>query len=325
MATPVTYRRAIIIDPRAGDNHQTSVAMADGPADKFIDLVLDCMKKLTKLATGRKLLSQLDLSDKTVTIFAASPTKDSVTTLHPDGISSEIAASMRPFTTRQDILPAAMSGSPNVKQGYVDELTQVNYATAYGAEFYTELTRALNRAKVGMPSIRALIAAKVGLTTQQLADLEAGTTVITAEMHYKLAIPLYEFMTPGPGVNTAIRFENKKEFKDVNTNMFFRPKINDADVPAYIVMGHELIHAWRMMQGRRLVRQGWEEEAMTTGIMEFANFPVTENKLRAEAGLPLRTSYQQGHYSSGVAGVMMLSQPVRSKKPIMSGLRMKKT
>jgi hypothetical protein len=62
-------------------------------------------------------------------------------------------------------------------------------------------------------------------------------------------------------------------------------------VRADVMLGHELIHAWRMMTGRRIVARGWEEEMMTVGLGPGADLPFTENKLRSEAGHPLRTSY----------------------------------
>ena len=75
---------------------------------------------------------------------------------------------------------------------------------------------------------------------------------------------------------------------------------------AVAVLGHELIHAWRMMAGRRIVTQGWEEEAMTAGVGPFLNWKFTENSLRSELKLPLRAKYQTGQCSSElVSGIMM--------------------
>lgn len=50
-------------------------------------------------------------------------------------------------------------------------------------------------------------------------------------------------------------------------------------VPVEIMPGHEPIHAWRMMVGRRIVNDGWEE-AMTTGIDPFC-VPADDRESRA--------------------------------------------
>jgi hypothetical protein len=70
---------------------------------------------------------------------------------------------------------------------------------------------------------------------------------------------------------------------------------------AAVVIGHEFVHAWRMMVGKRLVDDGYEEEIMTAGVGPFINFPMTENCLRRELGVKLRESYQPGQVSSSFA------------------------
>ncbi len=58
----------------------------------------------------------------------------------------------------------------------------------------------------------------------------------------------------------------------------------------HITLGHELIHAWHYLNGAA-ERDDRSEEHMTVGIKGFGDMPFTENKLRAEAGLPVRTKY----------------------------------
>ena len=53
------------------------------------------------------------------------------------------------------------------------------------------------------------------------------------------------------------------------------------DDPGFIILGHELVHVWRMVTGVRIFQGGWEEEAMTTGLPPFLNMEFSENKLRA--------------------------------------------
>jgi hypothetical protein len=58
----------------------------------------------------------------------------------------------------------------------------------------------------------------------------------------------------------------------------------------YITLGHELIHCLRALEGKSLPVGDKKEEWATTGIKGEAYF-ITENDLRQEAGLPLRTKY----------------------------------
>ncbi len=58
----------------------------------------------------------------------------------------------------------------------------------------------------------------------------------------------------------------------------------------HIAMAHELIHCWHTLNGLSNPNMK-QEEYQTVGIKGFDSLPVTENKLRYEAGLPLRTKY----------------------------------
>jgi hypothetical protein len=57
----------------------------------------------------------------------------------------------------------------------------------------------------------------------------------------------------------------------------------------FIVLAHELIHAYHALYG--LKKDGPDEELYTTGIDKFAGEEITENKIREEAGLKQRTAY----------------------------------
>ena len=73
--------------------------------------------------------------------------------------------------------------------------------------------------------------------------------------------------------------------------------------PTWIVLAHELIHAFHFLSGTGYgdeVRTGLRqpgmthvkrEEMATVGLGPYANSRLTENALRREAGLPLRTQY----------------------------------
>ena len=70
-------------------------------------------------------------------------------------------------------------------------------------------------------------------------------------------------------------------------------------VPPTVTLGHELIHAYHSLKGvlksgHTIVidgKQTSEEEAATVGLGKYSDATYTENKLRAEVGLPRRLSY----------------------------------
>lgn len=61
-------------------------------------------------------------------------------------------------------------------------------------------------------------------------------------------------------------------------------------LPPEITLAHELIHCWHMLNGSGKADIK-AEEWMTVGIKGFEGMPLTENRLRQEAGYPARTKY----------------------------------
>ncbi|HEV2492958.1 MAG TPA: M91 family zinc metallopeptidase [Terriglobia bacterium] len=57
----------------------------------------------------------------------------------------------------------------------------------------------------------------------------------------------------------------------------------------FIVLAHELIHAYHALYGTR--KDGPAEELWTTGIQGYEDEEITENKIRKEAGIPERAEY----------------------------------
>ena len=313
----------------------TGMSLTDGQA--FVGNVVLLLDQLKKLNRGGKLIEAINRSGHTVTIFCAGKKAnggqtDSVTKAHTEGARAEVDCSVVSFAPRHKIMPLkergiadAATSTAGYDQGIVGLGTAkkvmttplkgiMNYGqktdqqSAYKAEIAAvgapvktaqtapELTRIINRTPFHIT--RAAIARAGGISEKELKEMEAGTLKINQETYYRLAFFLYEYMTPGPGADTQIRFENKVNFAaDPTPGATFSPTTNFNDAPGYIVLGHELIHAWRMMVGRRLVRSGWEEEAMTTGLNQFSKLDFTENKLRADAKLPTRPSYQSGFCS----------------------------
>lgn len=69
-------------------------------------------------------------------------------------------------------------------------------------------------------------------------------------------------------------------------------------VPNYIILGHELIHAYRFMNGERKASKigcKWArcnmEELLTTGLSYVYRTKYSENQIRSENGLCRRTAY----------------------------------
>jgi hypothetical protein len=57
----------------------------------------------------------------------------------------------------------------------------------------------------------------------------------------------------------------------------------------FIVLAHELIHSLHCVTGTKL--DGQAEELKTVGLAAYSGEAITENKIRGEHGLPLRTQY----------------------------------
>jgi type VI secretion system secreted protein VgrG len=92
----------------------------------------------------------------------------------------------------------------------------------------------------------------------------------------------------GPGANVTITYNPNILFiKDGTLDWHHRP-------PA-IGLAHEVVHAWTGVYGTRAL--GTDDagvkrrELQATGLGEFADARITENRFRAAFGLPLRPVY----------------------------------
>ncbi|MBX3714111.1 MAG: hypothetical protein KF800_19280 [Lysobacter sp.] len=82
------------------------------------------------------------------------------------------------------------------------------------------------------------------------------------------------------------------------SRVYFNPTINHSDGfrPAFVGLAHELVHAERNQLGVSVDRQGGNglrvvrDELETVGLLAHPQ-PTTENAIRAEHGIPLRTAY----------------------------------
>jgi hypothetical protein len=135
-----------------------------------------------------------------------------------------------------------------------------------------------------------------------------GEKAIDDKTYYTISFLFYDFLTPGVGCATSIRFQPYDSFRRDFQGDFGELEIGRMETKRNlwrnlmaVILGHELIHVWRMMTGKRLVFAGaWEEEAMTTGVGPFLNWTPTENSLRQEFRMPLRDKYQTGTCASAM-------------------------
>ncbi len=129
-----------------------------------------------------------------------------------------------------------------------------------------------------MTNLQAIdkLAQCTGQTDLTVMDWITADASPSRDDYFKIVAHYYEYFPTGIGADTVV----------------VCAPADDPASPDYIQLGHEMIHAWRMMTGRRIVGTNmWEEEAMTVGLSPFANLRFTENALRRDAKLPARLKY----------------------------------
>jgi hypothetical protein len=96
--------------------------------------------------------------------------------------------------------------------------------------------------------------------------------------------------------NRAVRANEKNAMNGIGvpTTIHWNPNLINTPTgsrPAFIGLAHELIHGWHNLRGDALIDNRWEELA-TVGLYQYESYRnVTENKIRAEHGVQVRTSY----------------------------------
>jgi hypothetical protein len=270
-------------------------------AEEFVKKVFGMLDKVRKLKTGKALIAAMDATGHQCHIFRSTMTIgfDAAAKAYPETVANSVNARVRSFRPEQ-LNVATDFKTEKFMKGYEKDLAGTS-APRTISDAAPELANILLRAtRAGFT--RQGIATKVGITPDLFRRMEQGLAPIDDNTYWKLAFLLYDFMKPGPGTSTQIRHSGTHAARavpgGVNVEELpggkapkFNPKKTWEDVPDYITMGHELVHAWRMMAGKRLVRDGWEEEAMTTGIPPFLYGKFTENMLRLDARLPMRPIY----------------------------------
>jgi Effector protein len=302
--TITQYSQAIRIHDFEGSELGNGNTIQDPKrAKQFIKNVTAAADGLKKLATGRLLLEEINNSGKTVDIILAAKGKDGCAMTVPNGnFQAQVNAmvkSFRPFVTNLEHAQKDNSANLGIKgrnlqmpsravefyQRQVDQHLGGQTAEAMLPEFQKIIERASRRYSDPFKMLSQL----TGINLIELFQMSKGKKPIDDSTYFKICVYFYEFLQPGPGCNTAVRLEFDVGLADTKGGRNYKKSV-DAVEPR-IMLAHELIHAWRMMKGRRIVRRGWEEEAMTVGLAFAAGWPITENRLRMEAGQPRRSSY----------------------------------
>ena len=118
---------------------------------------------------------------------------------------------------------------------------------------------------------------RLNISSSKLDDTADGIKHMPDDVYYPSCLLINDYLTAGNGTNAPIRVMNQMTFDHdfaADSQMeskFTRSRQETAIRLDAVVLAHELIHAWRMMAGRRIVSGGWEEEAMTSGIGPFMN------------------------------------------------------
>jgi len=280
-----------------------------GEEDDFLAAVETAFEKLCKSPTGQRLVDEIDASGKTCVIFRGDAFNGGAAILQDVGDKratvDRYALPLSDYATMcigddyditgQELADQIARAKQNVRAYNDPVLTDAEKDYRNHNYCFLVLYNVLDR-KFG--DATRYMATKTGVSEDTINAFRFNERRMTPSEHFRLSLGLYDHIFCGRGANTAVRLIPAIGLDGNKTLSWLQKRTGktkyqiDADaVRADVMLGHELIHAWRMMTGRRIVANGWEEEMMTVGLGPGANLPFTENKLRVEAGHPQRTSY----------------------------------
>jgi len=288
------WSTAISIHGTRGSQIANAVEMPKAEAKRFIGAVKDALKKLEKLRTGRRLLNEMDTSGHRCRIYCAPAGNDGAAQSDPmtlENNSKRLVKSFRPQYLNMMSKRMLPNDATMAKKITGDIKTQLKAAGMHQNTYVasTELDYVLARAWGSVDAGRKALVSQLGRPRAQIDQMCDGALKIPDDDYFRICFAYYEHLRPGEGCDTQVKL--RAEVKLMGDDGKFKPKADVSSVAAEIILGHELIHAWRMMKGRRIVNNGWEEEAMTTGCSPFRHLTITENALRLEGGYPQRASY----------------------------------
>lgn len=315
-------------------------AMSWGEFRPFRDRVVILLERIARTKTGALLFRSLLRTGKTVRIHSGDDWDDNAAKMDPNIATNGPAAAIQPFRPAHHNVELALKGSERAWRGLDPtdnraaqkanikaQMQQLGQPTRK-AETVGVLQSVLNRAHLGMalyPQItnnrfmqpNTQLPRRLGISANDFDDMVHGMKYMPDSVYYPLCFLLYDYMLPGTGTDAQIRVMTAQTFEhdfksDVKSEKTItRSKDSTAQRLDAAVLAHELVHAWRMMAGRRVVAGGWEEEAMTSGIGPFLNWRMTENSFRNDLGLKKRKEYANNRHSSEL--MMTLHGQVTSK------------
>lgn len=285
------YNRAIVIEASHGFKFVNRSQMTDAAAARdFIGFVEQQLDRINALPTGYKLIGALLDTGRQVTIYYDKDRNGSAAVMAAETGASDRDRFIKPFRppAHRVIMGRAKLDNPGLKGVSTTARPGAWTAAVARGPYLEEFSALLGRAERGGLK-RAMVAALVGVPLATLDAMEAGTTAIDDDAYFRIAFHLYPWLSPGPGIDTAVRFDAAAR----PTHDGPKPEAQwGAPVP-HVNLAHELIHALRMMQGMRIAEGHWGEEAMTVGLPPFTSLPYTENRIRAECNVAIRTQYGQ--------------------------------
>lgn len=268
------YSEGIVItDQRRSGNNMEAIAGVKG--QEFINSTKDCLDELKRLATGARLLSEIDASGHVVKIYR----------------TWEITGGNSQGGSTNDEMVKALGTK------YTDGTTELQDVLNAATEDLSGRSKVKKFFGIGKPKPkfikREAIARLVGVTDSDLVKMSKGKKEIPPTVDARLRSYLYDFLTPGKGCDCYVLFNHVRDNLSPEHKQYLPMSHLWQHRPPGIALGHELIHAWRSMTGMVLFEYGWEEEAMTVGLPPFGFMQLTENRLRIESGgLAVRADYQ---------------------------------
>lgn len=277
--------------------------------NEFLEHVTAAFDKLVSSTTGRLLVDEIDNSGHTCVVFRGDAFNGGAAILQDVGDKratvDRYALPLSDYATMcigddYDITGLELANQiarskQNVRDYNNPVLTDDEKSYKDNNYIFLALYNILDR-KFG--NATNYISGKTGVAADDIEAFRFNDRRMTPSENFRLSLGLYEHLFQGKGADTAVRLIPGIALEGNKTLTFFQKRRGktkyqiDVDaVRADVMLGHELVHAWRMMTGRRIVARGWEEEMMTVGLGPAASLRFTENRLRAEAGHPLRTSY----------------------------------
>lgn len=310
------YSAAISIEPVQGKTLAGANALDRRNGTRFESFIKSTLKVLAKSQPGARLIGEINASGHTCTIFAGGQYDDNCAKAYPDDVASGLARMVLNFRPLQKNLPQSVKANKNpqrpggkgplppdeaapIIQSYRDYKADLkSLGTQHGLPTERDtcgvvFAQMMAKARAGMGVARwrsALYAC--GSSEMEAQDIIMGERKIDDTKYYRFCLEFYEYLIPGKGCDTQVRIQPPSIFKEKNADLIAEAGSKMSAKVVAALLGHELIHAWRMMTGRRIVDDGWDEEMMTVGLGRCSGWPITENRLRVGMGLPLRKSYQ---------------------------------